>query len=126
MKVWKKLTQYFYSRRRLRELYESAMTISEQRRRKLESLQSLHGELAAAYDATSSELAVLSVRHSRLRQDRDRLRDALVSLSGCMPDRIYIYGDGERWATQEPEQSEYETIDFAELLGGGQENKACQ
>ena len=129
-KFWQWLSRFLYSRRRLRELYESAMTISEQRRRRLESLQSMHEDLVASFEETSSELAVLHVEHSRLREKAARLRDALTSLSGCMPDRVYVYGDeGQFWCGIEPDESqfpEYETIDFAELLGAGAESNACQ
>jgi hypothetical protein len=43
------------------------------------------------------------------------LRMALETLSGCMPDVIYVTDD--KWSDQEPEEEGYETINFKELLG---------
>jgi hypothetical protein len=47
-----------------------------------------------------------------------KLRDALETLSTCMPDRIFVMDD--KWSNVEPsdDPDEYETINFTELLGG--------
>ncbi len=51
----------------------------------------------------------------------EKYRSALETLSGCFPERLFVYGAyGEKWSDCEPdpdEYDEYETIDFKELLG---------
>lgn len=47
-----------------------------------------------------------------------RLRAALETLSGCLPPKIYVYGDeGQLWSADEPDVDEFEEIDFKEVLG---------
>ena len=48
------------------------------------------------------------------------LRGALETLASCMPDRIFVFeagNEGTKWSDSEPEQGEYETVDFKALLG---------
>lgn len=47
-----------------------------------------------------------------------RLRGALSTLSGCLPDTVYVYGKaGERWSEEQPDdEDDFETINFGELL----------
>lgn len=48
----------------------------------------------------------------------DKYREALETLSGCMPDKMYVYGaSGDQWSADEPSTDEYEVVDFKELLG---------
>jgi len=49
----------------------------------------------------------------------EMLTAALQTLSGCLPDRVFVYGAyGEKWSTSEPDWTdEYETVDFKALLG---------
>ena len=48
----------------------------------------------------------------------DKYRNAIETLSGCLPDPIYVYGAyGERWSEGEPDTDEYEEVSFEELLG---------
>jgi hypothetical protein len=50
-----------------------------------------------------------------------KLRGALETLSGCLPEKIYVYGDlGELWSEGEPDWHEFgeaEEINFKDLLG---------
>jgi hypothetical protein len=50
-----------------------------------------------------------------------KLRGALDALSACLPDKIAVYGAyGELWCDLNdlnPEITEYEVIDFKEVLG---------
>lgn len=48
-----------------------------------------------------------------------KLRGALETLSGCLPDKMYVYGSyGEKWSEVEldHEVEEVEIVDFKELL----------
>ncbi len=48
----------------------------------------------------------------------DKYRGALETLSGCLPDPIYVYGAyGDRWSEGEPDSDEYEEISLKEILG---------
>lgn len=51
----------------------------------------------------------------------DKYRSALETLSGCLPEKMYVYGAyGELWRDTEPDTDitdEYEVVDFKELLG---------
>jgi hypothetical protein len=66
--------------------------------------------------ATAEELMLL-VGHFDLVDQK--LRGALEKLRGCFPDKVYVYGAyGENWQDWEPDDnSEYEVIDFTEILG---------
>jgi len=48
-----------------------------------------------------------------------KLRGALETLAGCLPDRIFVYGEcGEKWTDFEDLAGEdAEVIDFKEILG---------
>lgn len=47
----------------------------------------------------------------------DKFRSALESLRGVFPDRIFISGAyGDSWSDSEPNDTDYETVDFKELL----------
>lgn len=48
-----------------------------------------------------------------------KLRSALETLSGCLPNKMFVYGVyGEKWSDYEPDCDEYEIIDFKELIEG--------
>lgn len=48
-----------------------------------------------------------------------KYRSALETLAGCLPEKMYVFGDeGQYWTGDESRTTEeYETIDFKELLG---------
>jgi hypothetical protein len=65
--------------------------------------------------ATPEEL-MLMIGHFDLVDHK--LRAALETLSGCFPNKLYVYGAyGEMWSADEPDTVEYEEIDFKEILG---------
>jgi hypothetical protein len=81
-----------------------------------ESEQNIIRGKCLAGHATKEE-QILLIGHFDLADGK--LRSALESLSGCLPDKIYIYGAyGENWSETEPDPhaTEYEVIDFKELL----------
>ena len=51
----------------------------------------------------------------------DKLRGALQTLAGAMPQKVFVYGAyGEMFTVEEPSPeltAEFETVDFKELLG---------
>ncbi len=68
--------------------------------------------------ATPRELMQL-IGHFDLIEHKSRM--AIETLSGCFPDKLYVFGaHGERWSEVPPdphEYDDYETINFKELLG---------
>ncbi len=50
-------------------------------------------------------------------KDRQRFRETLATLSGCLPNHIYIYGAyGDQWSDWTPPTDEFEEIDFNAIL----------
>lgn len=45
------------------------------------------------------------------------LRGALTTLSGCLPEKVFVYGSGgEQWSDTEPEHQQFELVDFEKVL----------
>ncbi len=64
---------------------------------------------------TAAEVMLLISHFDLVEQ---RMRSALSALSGCLPNRVFIYGAyGERWSDSEPSTDEFEIVDFKEALG---------